>query len=132
MLLSLRSLSGAHEHFEKQYAAALFATTADDPFRVVSPIALSFDVEAQDPGRYRVAGHVGGEIEVTCSRCLEPFRLPVSSDFDLRYVPRVENTGDDEQEVEEDDLETAFYADDQIDLGALVMEQLHLAMPMKP
>ena len=132
MLLSLRSLSGAHEHFEKQYAAALFATTDDDPFRVVSPITLSFDVEAQDPGRYRVAGHLSGEIEVTCSRCLEPFRLPVSSDFDLRYVPRAENTGEDEQEVEEDDLETAFYAADQIDLGALVMEQLHLAMPMKP
>jgi len=132
MLLSLRSLSGAHEHLEKQFAAALFKTTEGDLFRVASPVLLSFDVDAQEAGRYRVAGHLGGEIEVTCSRCLEPFKLPVSSDFDLRYVPRVEDAGEGEREVDEDDLTTAYYADGQIDLGALVMEQLHLAMPMKP
>ena len=132
MLLSLRSLSGAHEHFDKQFAPGLFETREDEPFRVVSPVSLSFDVDAQEAGRYRVAGHLGGDLELTCSRCLEPFRLPVTSEFDLRYVPRVENAGEGEQEVDEDDLTTAYYADDQIDLKALVLEQLHLAMPMKP
>ena len=132
MLLSLRSLSGAHEHFEKQLAPGLFEATEEEPFRVVSPISLSFDVDAQEAGRYRVAGRLGGDLELTCSRCLEPFRLPVSSEFDLRYVPRVENAGEGEQEVDEDDLTTAYYADDQIDLNALVMEQVHLALPMKP
>jgi uncharacterized protein len=34
--------------------------------------------------------------------------------------------------VNEDDLTTAFYSDDQIDLGELIAEQLQLAMPMKP
>jgi uncharacterized protein len=29
-------------------------------------------------------------------------------------------------------LTTAYYSDDQIDLGQLVMEQLQLALPMKP
>ena len=53
-----------------------------------------------------------------CSRCLEPFTLPVATDFDLRYLPRVDNTGDGEQEVEEDDLSTAFYDNDQIDLAS--------------
>ena len=77
-------------------------------------------------------GRLTGELELTCSRCLEPFMLPVATDFDLRYVPRVENAGEGEQEVEEDDLATAFYADDQIDLGQLVMEQFQLALPMKP
>ncbi len=132
MLLSLRSLSGAHEHFEKQCAAGLFETRDDDSFRVVSPVSLSFDVEAQETGRYRVAGDLEAKVELTCSRCLEPFTLPVGTRFDLRYVPRVENTGEGEREVDEDDLTTAYYADDQIDLGALVMEQLHLAVPMKP
>ena len=36
------------------------------------------------------------------------------------------------REISEDDLTTAFYAEDQIDLGQLVMEQFHLALPMKP
>jgi uncharacterized protein len=72
------------------------------------------------------------DIELTCSRCLEPFTLPVATDFDLRYVPRTENVGDGEKEVEEDDLTTAFYSEDQIDLGHLIVEQLQLAVPMKP
>ena len=54
------------------------------------------------------------------------------SDFDLRYVPRAENAGEGEREVGEDDLTTAFYDDDQIDLSELIAEQFHLALPMKP
>jgi uncharacterized protein len=132
MLLSLRSLYNAHEHFEKRFAPTLFPRDDGEPFYVVSPVVLSFDVDGQDTGRYRVAGHLSGEIELSCSRCLEPFTQAVKADFDLRYVPRVENAGDGEQEVDEDDLSTAFYADDQIDLGQLIMEQFHLALPMKP
>ena len=58
--------------------------------------------------------------------------MPIATDFDLRYVPRTENVGEGEKEVEEDDLATAFYSDDQIDLGHLIVEQLQLALPMKP
>ena len=131
MQLSLRSLQDAHEHFEKRYEPSLFPDVRE-PFRIVSPVALSFDVDRQETGRYRVAGRLTGEIELMCSRCLEPFRLPVAADFDLRYVPHVENTGGDEKEVEEDDLATAFYENDAIDLGQLIMEQFQLALPMKP
>ena len=148
MQLSLRSLQDAHAHFEKRYEAPLFspaqeaaadrhnrgggASTTGEAFRVVSPVTLSFDVDRQEPGRYRVAGHLTGELELTCSRCLEPFTLPLAADFDLRYVPRADNAGDGEQEVEEDDLSTAFYDNDEIDLSQLIMEQFQLALPMKP
>jgi DUF177 domain-containing protein len=132
MHLSLRSLQDAHEHIEKRFEPSLFPASEDDVFRVVSPVRLSFDIDRQEPGRFRLVGRVEGEIELACSRCLEPFTLPVTTDFDLRYIPHTENSGEGEREVEEDDLTTAFYADDQIDLGHLVMEQLHLALPMKP
>jgi uncharacterized protein len=131
MHLSLRSLQGAHEHFDNRYEPSLFPATEGELFRVVSPVMLSFDVDRQEPGRYRVAGHLTGEIELACSRCLEPFTLPVASDFDLRYVPRTENVGEGEREVEEDDLATAFYDNDQIDLTHLILEQFQLALPMK-
>jgi uncharacterized protein len=132
MQLSLRSLQDAHEHFEKRFEPSLFPRSEGDAFQVVSPVTLSFDVDRQEAGRYRVAGRLNGDIELTCSRCLEPFTLPVATDFDLRYVPRTENVGEGEREVEEDDLSTAFYADEQIDLGHLIVEQLQLALPMKP
>jgi uncharacterized protein len=132
MLLSLRSLSGAHEHLEKQFAAALFKTTEGDLFRVASPVLLSFDVDAQEAGRYRVAGHLTGEIELACSRCLEPFTLPSRpiSICGMCRAPRTSAKA--RREVEEDDLATAFYDDDQIDLAHLIMEQFQLALPMKP
>ena len=131
MQLNLRSLQDAHEHFENRYEPSAFSSTEDDAFRVISPVVLSFDVDRQEPGRYRVSGHLTGEVELACSRCLEPFRLPIASDFDLRYVPRVENVGEGEREVEEDDLATAFYDDERIDLAQLIMEQFQLALPMK-
>ena len=136
MQLSLRSLQDAHEHVEKRYEPSLFepahAGSAADSFRVVSPVTLSFDVDRQETGRYRVAGHLTGELELTCSRCLESFTMPVATEFDLRYVPRTENVGEGEKQVEEDDLSTAFYSDDEIDLRHLIMEQFQLAVPMKP
>lgn len=132
MHLSLRSLQGDHERVEKRFEPSLFLGAEGDSFSVVSPVILSFDIDRQDIGGYRLAGHLSGEIELTCSRCLESFRLPVGADFDLRYVPRIENGGEGEREVEEDDLTTAFYEDDQIDLGQLVTEQVQLALPMKP
>jgi uncharacterized protein len=58
--------------------------------------------------------------------------VPVQAAFDLRYLPQAENTGDDEEEVEEDDLASAFYRDDAIDLRQLIEEQFYLALPMKP
>jgi uncharacterized metal-binding protein YceD (DUF177 family) len=130
--LRLRSLQGNHERFDMRYESSLFEGVGDDAFRAVSPVILAFDIDEQETGRYRVKGQVTGDIELTCGRCIEPYTLPVTADFDLRYVPRSENLGEGEREVEEDDLTTAFYADDQIDLSELIGEQFHLALPMKP
>ena len=46
--------------------------------------------------------------------------------------PHTANAGEGEREIEEDDLTTAFYEKDQIDLGHLMHEQFVLALPMKP
>ena len=71
-----------------------------------------------------------------CSRCLEPFKLPVDREFDLRYLPagaaEPETDDDEETEVEDDDVSLTFYRDEQIDLSELLQEQFYLAMPMKP
>jgi uncharacterized protein len=39
---------------------------------------------------------------------------------------------DDERALAEEDLETSYYRDDQIDLDELLREQFYLALPMKP
>src|ERR1041385_5915912 len=75
MQLGLRSLQGDHEHLEKRFEPSLFKDLGGDGFTVVSPVALSLDIDRQDVNRYRLAGHLAGEVGLKCSRCLEPYRL---------------------------------------------------------
>jgi uncharacterized protein len=149
MLLDLSRLrDGAEERVVRTWPASSFAGSED--FTVAAPV--SFDaVVRKDKQAYRLVGRAATELELTCSRCTEPFRVPVEAAFDLRYLPHRENVGTggtagptsrsgargkpgkaDEHEIEEDDLSTAFYRDETIDLGEMVREQFYLALPMKP
>ena len=50
----------------------------------------------------------------------------------MLYVPESVDVGDGDVRIEEADVNTAFYRDEQIDLGQLMHEQFQLALPMKP
>ena len=102
-----------------------------DAYRIVAPVHLDFELH-KDKDKFRLAGKAQAELELQCSRCLEPFLMPVDSSFDLRFLPATEMVADDEREVQEEDLETSYYRDDQIDLNELLREQFYLALPMKP
>jgi len=102
-----------------------------DAYRVVSPVELSFDIH-KDKDRFRLVGDVRAQLELDCSRCLEPFLLPVEATFDLRYLPASAMSTEPEREVADEDLDLSYYRDDQIDLNELLREQFYLALPMKP
>jgi uncharacterized protein len=103
----------------------------DDAYRVVAPVHLEFDIH-KDKDQFRLVGTARTELELPCSRCLEPFRFPLDLAFDQRYLPQPDASPDEEREVVEEDLETSFYRDEQIDLNELLREQFYLALPMKP
>jgi DUF177 domain-containing protein len=128
--LNLSRIRVAEEHFEKVYEPAALGEERDS-FAIVGPVDLAFDI-FKDKDRFRLVGRVRTRLELTCSRCLEPYVMPVDAEFDLRYRPRGENIGDGEREVEEGDLTDAFYENETIDLGQLMHEQFYLALPMKP
>ena len=102
-----------------------------EAYRIVEPVELEFDLH-KDKDRFRLEGTVRTVLELPCSRCLEPFRLPVDAAVNLRYLPASDQSSDDEQEVAEEDVDISFYQDDQIDLTGLLREQFYLALPMKP
>jgi DUF177 domain-containing protein len=130
MFLNLSKVRTAHERYEKSYGVEAFGSE-QDTFRVAEPVALAFDIH-KDKTHFRLIGQVQTSLELACSRCLEPFTLAVDSSFDLRYQPRSSNTGEGERAIEEDDLTTAFYENETIDLGQLMREQFYLVLPMKP
>ena len=102
-----------------------------DAYEIVAPVELEFEIH-KDKDKFRLVGRVRTQLELPCSRCLEPFRFPIDAAFDQRYLPASTAATDAEREVEEDDLETSYYSEDQIDLNELVREQFYLVLPMKP
>jgi uncharacterized protein len=130
MFLDLNTVRTARDHFDKVYPPEGLSTDSDS-FRVVAPAALAFDI-VKDKQHFQLTGSVRTTLELTCGRCLEPFTMEIDAPFDLRYQPHASNTGEGEREIEEDDLTTAFYEDQRIDLGQLMREQFYLAVPMKP
>ena len=130
LTLNLAKIRDPHERFEQVYAPEQVAAEGDT-FRIAAPVKLAFDIY-KDNDQFHLVGSVQTTLELGCSRCLDPFRWPVDAAFDLRYQPHAQNSGEGEREIEEDDLTTAFYEDETIDLGQLMREQVYLALPMKP
>ena len=129
LLIDVSKLREPHRHVERTDEPSAFG--ADEIFRIVSPVELAFDLH-KDQEKVRIAGTVKTALELDCSRCLEGFAVPIDASFDLLYIPASGAPDTEEKEIEEDDLDTAYYRDGIIDLADLVREQLYLALPMKP
>ena len=130
MLLDLCKIRTPHVAFDETYPPEQFPG-GEDQYRIVEPVRMHLDI-AKTGERFRLSGHVQTVLELPCSRCLEPFSCAVDVPFDLVYHPQTSNVGEGEKEVEEEDLSTAFYDDQKIDLAQLMREQFYLALPMKP
>ncbi len=87
---------------------------AEEDYRVVAPVVIEATV-GKDKAKVRIVGHASTTLELACSRCLDAFELPVDARFDLLYLPAVESPGDEEIEVRDEDINTAFYKDGVID-----------------
>ena len=131
--LNLAEIRTPHAAFARVFAPEELAAD-NGGFAVAGPVSLSFAIE-KDKDRFRLAGRVRTLLVLQCSRCLEGFELDVDLPFDLRYQPKgagaaASDSGD--RELGEGDLSSAFYENDEVDLGLLMTEQLYLALPMKP
>ena len=119
--LSLRT-----EFSEQQLQIRNSLASLDD--RAISQMKVSLSGE-----RVSVNGTLKADLSVICCRCAKGFPQNVDKTFSVEYWPdpEVEREGE-ERELTYDDLSIGFYRDDQIDLSALVSEQVLLEIPMKP
>ena len=77
-----------------------------------------------------VQGEVTARLSFVCARCLTPFEFPVASRFDLVYLP--EEIDGLSEELTDEKIDQMFYSGRQLDLRAVVLEQLNLTFPAKP
>ena len=77
-----------------------------------------------------VQGEVTARLSFICSRCLTPFEFPVASKFDLVYLP--EELDALSEELTDEKIDQMYYSGRQLDINAVVLEQLNLTFPAKP
>jgi len=77
-----------------------------------------------------------GDIETVattaCSRCLEPYALPMALHFRLLYTLETDTHSRGERRVDEESITHARYDGARINLGELLEEQVYLGLPLKP
>jgi uncharacterized protein len=86
------------------------------------------------PGEYLVEGSSQFTADLNCSRCLEPYPFANASDFHVRFRPRPEASveGDEVEITDQGELDVEFYSERTVPLRYLALEQVQLAIPMKP
>lgn len=80
----------------------------------------------------RLKGNLRGNLEIDCSRCLQPFTFELNRAFEIDFVT-LENYGasSHETELSSTDLSLSVYDGEQIDLNEVVREQVLLNLPMQ-
>jgi uncharacterized protein len=100
-------------------------------FSVAQPIDGSVHLERHDDN-ILVRGHLRGELNFTCSRCLEVFMAPLTADFDLLLKIGRPPVPTQEVELDTGELDEDYFQGDELELNALLREQILLTLPLKP
>lgn len=98
---------------------------------LVEPIQLDGQL-SRDPEGIAFVGDIATVATLTCSRCLESYRLPLRLHFDLLYTSVPESNSKRESRVDEEEITRTHYDGSRIDLEELLSEQIYLGMPLKP
>jgi len=145
MLFDISRVRAEAVAVNRRYEPEAFADLKDD-FRVSGPTDVTGQIRRTDAATVVLHCRVTSTMEVTCSRCLEPFAVPVDAEVDTRFVPPADfarvtaetaaaaghDAGGLAPDAGGEVLAVAEYRDEAIDLGEVVREQLYLALPMKP
>ena len=124
-------------------------TASDDEFSVLGPVTFTGTL-ARRGDRFQLKGRVIATLQLSCGRCLTPFPRPVDTTVDLTYLPErppvvaakdaVKGPAkgakapavEQDVELQDEDLDTAYYRDHVLDLAEMLREQFYLALPMQP
>jgi uncharacterized protein len=97
----------------------------EEPLSVIARIALIVD-------DIDIHGSVDGQISFECDRCCEVSGKSVKEDFHYILMPKPDSGVTANENPDEDEApELSYYEGDEIDISALVLEQLVLSIPLK-
>ena len=79
------------------------------------------------------SGNLAGMLSIACDRCGHPLKLEVDEEFNFKMVPEINLESQNGKEIllEDEDLDTDFYRDDQIDWLGILEDQAILSLPIR-
>jgi uncharacterized protein len=95
---------------------------------VSEPVRVSLRAE-KITGGVALSGVIQGRVSMSCSRCLERITEDISHEFSYDCLPA---EAIEEEELSVADTDVHYYSGGEIDISALVQEQVALAIPMRP
>ncbi len=130
MLLSVHDMELHKVTFDVTYEPDRLDLT-DAGFRQRWPVRIQGTAELTEGTQViTVRGHITGALEGECHRCLDPRRLELDSDFELKYRPRSMLPTEPELELDDKEIQFGFYEGEGIELLDVLMEQIMLWLPM--
>ena len=100
-----------------------------DVGEITEPIKVEVNIVKNPKGEgYKVSYNIKGDIELTCSRCLEVFK----KDLGGEHTVIAQRGGENREHLRESDLNTFQLEGDVLNLTDLVREQIILDVPYKP
>lgn len=135
MVLTVKELELGKIHFDVSFDPDKLEYF-DPGLRQVSPLKTTGYAELVEntPGEVRVQGHLRVDMEVQCDRCMESALKPIDSDFDLYYRPAAAANPRhpaEEVQLDEGEIDLAFYEGTGLDLQDILREHILLSMPMQ-
>jgi uncharacterized protein len=124
---------GREESFtedEGQLNERLGGETTDIGIRFTGPIQARVHL-SRSGEVILITSRIEARARCTCARCLEPFFLPLASQFQISLKPKPDLTPAEEFELSREDLETDFYEGEEVDLTPLIQDQVLLTLPPK-
>ncbi|NPA13887.1 MAG: DUF177 domain-containing protein [Aquificae bacterium] len=101
-----------------------------DVGEVKKPIKVNVHITKNPKGEgYKITYNIEGNVELTCSRCLETFDKDLSGEHTLKLQ---NGLNDDRENLREGDLSTYSLEGDVLNLTELIREQIILDVPYKP
>lgn len=99
--------------------------------QVLEQVRIELTAERQ-ASEIRIRGRLTANVGLPCSRCLEPVRFSVATEFDQFYASNAEHPLQGEIALQQKDTEVGFFSGDFIDASDIAREQILLNLPMKP
>ncbi len=136
LLIPIAKLEESPQRFHLEADAEWWDRARAQLRELESPLLRAFELDVQGHrlgARLLFRGEIRGEVELSCSRCLESFPFAVREPLQLLLEPAPPHVVPEGGiELDPDDSEVGRYGGDELDFDALVVEILTLVWPMQP